>query len=158
VFAVVQWEAARRYAGSPWGVETRLSLTLKPWWHLEVLTRLAPAAFDPPPRVQCALLWLARREAPLVDPSEARLYRDFVAAAFGRRGQRVRDGLRGLLTPRQQAQARRELPLDLEAPPSGLSFEQWLALFRVFAWHADPQARARVKGAEERLPRRHRPH
>src|SRR5690606_3828844 len=58
---IVQREAAERFAGAPWGAETLPSLELKPWWHAEILRPLRRTDFDPPPAVDSAYLWLARR-------------------------------------------------------------------------------------------------
>src|SRR5690606_32341840 len=71
----VQLEAAQRFAGSPVAAESLASLRLKPWWHLEVARRLGRRDFEPPPAVDAAMLWLARRPRPLVDAEAARLYR-----------------------------------------------------------------------------------
>lgn len=153
-FLVLQREAALDLAGRPWAAETLVSLCAKPHWQVEILERIPPEAFAPPPRVACALVWLARRDRPLVADPQAALYRDFVAAAFGTRGHRVRDALRGLLSPRQIRRLARDLRFDARARPSELAFEQWLALFRFFARAADPEAKRRVRGARARRRRR----
>jgi 23S rRNA (adenine-N6)-dimethyltransferase len=89
-YLVVQREAAERFAGGPYATETMWSLLLKPWWHVEIARRMSRSDFDPPPRVDSALLWLARRTRPLVEASERGLYRSFVMSSFGRRGNSVR--------------------------------------------------------------------
>ncbi len=152
-YVIVQREAAQRYAGGPYAPETLLSLRLKPWWQIEILGRIARRDFQPPPSVDCAFLWLARRTRPLVEAREKRLYRDFVSASFGRRGTALRDGLRGLLSPHQIRRLARELRFDPGNPPSALGFEQWLGIYRLFADRAGPAERRRVRGAERRLPR-----
>jgi len=153
---IVQREAALRFAGSPYGPDTLVSLLLKPWWQVEVARSLRRSDFEPPPAVDCAVLWLARRARPLVEAPERALYGDFVAAAFGRRGETLRDGLRGLLTSRQLARLARELGFDPDARPSALDFPRWLALFRFFARGAGRRVQGRVRGALEHLPRQSR--
>lgn len=101
IYCIVQREAAERFAGEPYAHETLRSLMLKPWWHVEILRRLSRSDFDPPPSVDCVMLWLALRERPLVEPGEAARYRDFVAACFGRSGDTIRRCLRGVFTGRQ---------------------------------------------------------
>lgn len=147
VHLVVERGAALRFAGRPYADETLRSLLLAPWWHVEVLRELRPADFDPPPPVHAALLWLAPRERPLVDASEAPLYRAFVRTARARRAPSVRAALRGLLTPAQLRREARLLRLALDAPVASLDFRQWLGLFRGFAARADRAARARLRAA-----------
>jgi 23S rRNA (adenine-N6)-dimethyltransferase len=153
VYLVVEHAAARRFAGRPFGPETLRSLLLKPWWHAELVCDLAPTEFAPPARGACALLWLASRPRPLVEGEVADLYADFVAAGFGRSGERIEDCLAGLLTRVQRRRCARRLHVEPGAPPSALTFDQWLGLFRCFAAHAPASARQRVVGARSRLPR-----
>lgn len=153
VYLVLEHPAARRFAGTPFGPETLRSLLLKPWWHAELAGEIAPGEFAPPARGPCALLWLAGRPRPLVEPANAALYADFVAAAFGRRGDRIEACLAGLLSREQLRRCARTLHIDRDAPPSALGFEQWLGLFRCFAAHAPAGVRRRVRGACGRLPR-----
>jgi 23S rRNA (adenine-N6)-dimethyltransferase len=152
-YLVVEHAAARRFAGAPFGPETLRSLLLKPWWHAELVCELAPREFAPPARGPCALLWLSRRTRPLVEGAATELYPDFVAAAFGRRGDPIDACLAGLLTGEQQRRCARSLHFERRAPPSALCFEQWLGLFRCFAAHAPEAARRGVAGARLRLPR-----
>ena len=132
-YVVVQLEAAERFAGGPYAPETLWSLRLNPWWQVEIASRMRPADFDPPPRVDSALLWFAGRLRPLVGDSQRSLYHRFIGASFGRRGVTIRQCLRGVFTGRQIHRLARDLRFDLSAPPSGLAFDQWLGLFRYFA-------------------------
>ncbi len=129
-YLIMQQQAAERFAGHPYAPETLQSLRLKPWWHVEILRRLRRTDFAPPPRVECVLLWLARRPRPLVDQSEGSLYRNFVTAAFGRTGKTMTQCLRQLLTDRQIARLAYDLGFDPTGSPSSLSFDQWLGVFR----------------------------
>ena len=153
VYVVVEHAAARRWAGTPFGPETLRSLLLKPWWHAELVCEIEPLEFAPPARTLCALLWLARRERPLVARAEADAWADFVSAAFGRHGDRVDESLAGLLTHEQRRRCARLLHFDRAVPPSALTFDQWLGLYRCFTTHADAGVRKRVEGARGRLPR-----
>ncbi len=130
-YLVVQREAAERFAGGPYAPETLRSLLLKPRWHVEIARRLHRTDFDPPPRVDCAVLWLARRDRPLLRATEEATYARFIASALGG-PPTVRGALRRPFTPAQIARFARELRIDLAAAPTALSFDQWLGVFR--AW------------------------
>ncbi len=131
-YLVVQREAAERFAGAPYAVETLASLLAKPWWHVEISRWLRRTDFDPPPRVDSVLLWLARRTRPLVDRSNERRYEEFVRSAFGRKGSTMHQCLRWAFTGRQIGRLTGNLRFERSAPPSTLSFEQWLGLFRFY--------------------------
>ena len=130
---VVQREAAERFAGGPYCRETLPSLLLKPWWQVEIARRLRRTDFDPPPNVEAVVLWLARRTRPLVDPSEATHYRRFIRTCFGRGDHTIRRCLRSEFTRKQVHRLSRDLRFDPSGPPSSLTFDQWLGLFRFLA-------------------------
>ena len=127
---VVQREAAERFAGGPYCRETQSSLLLKPWWQAEIARRLRPTDFDPPPRVQSVALWLARRTRPLVDRSQAADYRRFIRTCFGPGGHTISRCLRSEFTRTQVHRLGRDLRFYPSGPPSRLTFDQWLGLFR----------------------------
>jgi 16S rRNA A1518/A1519 N6-dimethyltransferase RsmA/KsgA/DIM1 with predicted DNA glycosylase/AP lyase activity len=127
---ILQREAAAKFAGRPWGPETLASLELKPWWHVEILQPLRRTDFEPPPSVDCAYLWLARRRPALL-PEGDTAYQAFLRRTFGR-GRTLGEVLRRSFTRTQLAHLRQELQLPLDGPPSTASFEQWLALYRAF--------------------------
>jgi len=130
---IVQREAAERHAGGPYAPETLRSLLLKPWWQIEIGRRLRRTDFDPPPSVDTVVLWLARRTRPLVADGEAAAYRRFVRESFGRRGRTAGRCLSADLTRRQVRRLSADLRFDASAPPSHLSFDQWLGVFRLVA-------------------------
>jgi 23S rRNA (adenine-N6)-dimethyltransferase len=127
-FLVVQAEAAARFAGRPYGLESVASLALKPWWHLEVRHWFRRTDFSPPPAVDSVLLQFARRRRPLLEDGDRTRYTRFLEASFGAGD--VARGLRRSFPPREVRLAAGRLRFDPGGPPSALLFEQWLALFR----------------------------
>ena len=117
------------------------------------MRRLRRTDFDPPPAVDSVVLWLARRPRPLIEESQGDVYRDFIELAFGRRGNSLRRCLRGLLTPAQIRRLADDLRFDPQSPPSELSFDRWLAIFRFFIAEADTD-RARLPGRGGHATRR----
>lgn len=128
-YLIVQREAAERFAGVPYTAESVASLLLKPWWHVEIVQRLRRTDFDPPPRVDSVVLRLMRRVRPLIEEAERALYSSFVRGIYGR-ARTVRASLRRELTAEQIRRLGRDLRFDGSAPPSALSFDQWLGLYR----------------------------
>ena len=126
---IVQREAAQKFAGSPWGPEGARSLALKPWWHIEIARPLRRTDFAPAPRVESALLWLARRSPALVRATERHEYLGFTRRAL-ESASTMRATLNVLFTRPQVRRLAADLQLNLDAPPSATRFEQWLALYR----------------------------
>ena len=154
-YLIVQREAAERFAGGPYAPETLRSLSLKPYWHVEIVRRLRRTDFDPPPVVDSVVLWLARRPRPLVDPTHQREYRRFIAEAFGRHGRTIDRCLRLEFTRRQIGRLSRDLRFETSWPPSRLSFDQWLGLFRFSALKGGRQDRpigSRIHEAQDTEP------
>ena len=131
-YLIVQREAAERFAGYPYNSETVRSLSLKPWWHAEILRRLRRTDFEPVPRVDTVLLWLMRRDRPLLREAEENSYLRFVESQLGA-ARTVRASLRSIVTPRQARRLAQDLRFPLDAPPGALSLEQWLGVYRFLA-------------------------
>lgn len=131
-YLIVRREDAERISGHPFASESQTSLLLKPWWHIEIVRRLRRSDFDPKPKVDSVFLWLARRPRPLVEQHEASSYKRFIKSSFGTRGNTLRRCLRPSLTGRQIGQLSSFLRFPDSAPPSALTFDQWLGLFRHF--------------------------
>lgn len=113
--------------------ESRWSLLLKPWWHVEMVRWLRRLDFDPPPSADCVALWMARRDPPLIADPERGAYRDFVKTAFGRGGHTLSRDLRVAFTDRQIGRLGRNLRFSPNARVSSLTFDQWLSLYRFAA-------------------------
>lgn len=89
---LVQKEVADRMAASP-GTKTygALSVNLQAVVDVELLRKVPPGAFNPPPAVDSAVVRVVPRAHPVIEPALESRYRRFVLAAFGlRRKQLVR--------------------------------------------------------------------
>src|SRR6185436_19477018 len=104
--------------------------------------------FTPVPRVDVVMLRLRKRGPPLVEPADARLFRDFVSYGFTAWRPSLSSALEGLVGRPRARQAAREVGLPLDAPPSLVPFERWLRLFQTLKVHDGALLRARLAGAE----------
>jgi 16S rRNA (adenine1518-N6/adenine1519-N6)-dimethyltransferase len=127
---LVQLEVAERVASPPGGM-SYLSVFAQNVADVDIVARVPPAAFEPAPAVDSAVLRLRRRATPLVPPGPGRepFYR-VVQAGFRQRRKQVHNGLT------------RELPVDRDiveralatcgvAPdrrPQTLTVEEWACL------------------------------
>lgn len=89
---LVQKEVAERMAAPP-GDKTygALSVNLQAVVQVELLRKVPPSSFNPPPAVDSAVVRVTPRPDPVIEPALEARYRKFVLAAFGlRRKQLVR--------------------------------------------------------------------
>ncbi len=125
---MLQKEVVERMVAEP-GSKTygRLSVMLQWRYHMELLFVVPPTAFDPPPRVDSAIV----RMIPLAQPLEcdqAKL-EQVVTKAFSQRRKVIRNCVAGLLSEEELVQA----GVDPQARPEAVPMEQFVALARILA-------------------------
>jgi 16S rRNA (adenine1518-N6/adenine1519-N6)-dimethyltransferase len=130
---LVQAEVADRLAAPP-GSKTygALSVGVQSLCHVEKVFRVAPGAFQPPPKVHSAVVRLRPRSAPLVHPEEVSRFRRFVTGCFGLRRKQLRNVL-SAVTGREPARVAAwlaSLGIDVIRRPETLTPEQFVELFR----------------------------
>lgn len=119
VVCMVQKEVAERIAEKP-GTKTYgiLSVFLQAWYDIEYLFTVGSGAFNPPPKVQSAVIRLTRNSRTSLGCDE-KLFRSVVKAAFGQRRKTLRNSLKPLI-PASAKQAAQALGSS-EGPASGSS-------------------------------------
>lgn len=94
---MIQHEVALRMASQPgnkqYGI---LSVLIQAWYHVEYLFTVEPSVFNPPPKVQSAVIRMTRNEVTDLGCDEA-LFRRIVKTVFGQRRKMLRVSLRQLL-------------------------------------------------------------
>lgn len=131
-FLVMQREAAMRWTGD--GGECVAALSAKLRFEFEIVLALRRQEFVPWPRVSSVLLGVRRRPRPLLSPAASRPFERFIERAFGRGGGSLGQNLGRVARSKRVLTAVRELEVDLDGPPSAVTFGQWLALFQ----HLEP--------------------
>lgn len=96
VVCMIQKEVAERIAEKP-GTKTYgiLSVFLQAWYDIEYVFSVGPGAFNPPPKVQSAVIRLTRNARTALSCDE-RLFREMVKNAFGQRRKTLRNSLRSI--------------------------------------------------------------
>ena len=127
MLVMVQREVAERLAARPgskaYGIP---SVKVAYRADAEVVGRVPPTVFIPPPRVESALVRLRRLPAPRVDAHPDRLFR-LVEAGFGQRRKMLRRSLAGLVDTDGFAHA----AVRPEARAEELDLDAWARLARV---------------------------
>ena len=101
VVCMIQKEVAERIAEKP-GTKTYgiMSVFLQAWYDIEYLFTVGPGAFNPPPKVQSAVIRLTRNSRTSLGCDE-KLFRTVVKSAFGQRRKTLRNSLKPLLANKQ---------------------------------------------------------
>ena len=94
---LVQREVADRMRADPGSKAFgALSVNLQALAEVELLFRVPAGAFQPPPKVESAVVRVTPRHQPLVSPAEEVGFREFVQAIFGMRRKQMRRVLRAI--------------------------------------------------------------
>ena len=99
VVCMLQKEVARRLASPPGSREYGiLSVLLQGYYKIEYLFTVPPQVFNPPPKVQSAVIRLQRNERQALPCNEV-LFKKVVKTAFNQRRKVLRNSLRSLYRP-----------------------------------------------------------
>lgn len=150
---IVQEDAARKYAGHPYGEERLRSLMLKPRFELAITYLFKSTDFYPVPRVNIVMLRIQKRKQRPLSDKEMDTYYDFVAYAFGQHGKNLRERMKRVFTNEQFRRQASEQKFSSLARPGDLNFEQWLGLFRYFIKGVSSDKQAITYGSYSRLTR-----
>jgi len=133
---LVQREVADRIVAAPnsesYGA---LSVNVQSVANAASLFRVAPGSFQPPPKVESAVVRITPRDDPAIAPDEEAAFRRFVLDAFGMRRKQLRRVLRSLwnLDAESAEAILSRAHIDPTARPETLSPEQFAALLRAKA-------------------------
>lgn len=129
---LVQREVAERMRAPAGSREYgALSVNLQALAAIELLFRVPAGAFQPPPRVESAVVRVTPLAHPLVGETEEQGFRELVQAVFGMRRKQMRRVLRGLAALRQvdAEEILRKAGIAPDARPETLSPDRFAALF-----------------------------
>lgn len=126
---MLQLEVVQRLTAQPgnkhWG---RLGIMAQYLCETELLFEVPPEAFDPPPKVQSAIVRLTPHQTPLFPDCNAALLEQVVKAAFAQRRKTLRNNLKGMLSDG----AIEELGIDPGCRSETLALPQFVKLAKQF--------------------------
>ena len=136
---LVQREVAERIVAPP-GSRTygALSVNVQALANAELIARVPPGAFRPPPAVESAIVRLTPRPDPVIEPALESAFQTFVQAAFGLRRKQMRRVLRTIARLDADAAERLlvSLGIDPERRPETLAPEDFARLLRAIRGEA----------------------
>jgi 16S rRNA (adenine1518-N6/adenine1519-N6)-dimethyltransferase len=119
---MLQKEVVARMAAAPGGKDYgRLTVMLQWRYEIEPLLDVPPEAFEPPPRVDSAVLRMTPRARPA--PIDAVLLREVVTVAFSQRRKLLRHTLGRWLEARQAG-----IPFDVQRRAEEVPVDEWTGL------------------------------
>ena len=130
---LVQREVAERMTAIPGGkTYGALSVNLQALAKAELVARVPPGAFRPPPKVDSAIVRVVPRQNPVVTAEEEASFSTFVQAVFGMRRKQMQRVLRAVRDLGAEAAAAllERLGIDPALRPESLTPEQFAAVFR----------------------------
>src|SRR5215475_7700484 len=130
---LVQREVADRIVASPGTKEYgALSVNVQSVAVPRILFRVAPGSFQPPPKVESAVVRIDPRPDPAIKPEEETEFRRFVQDVFGMRRKQMQRILRTLWSASSEVvdAALAASGIEPSARPETLSVEQFAAVFR----------------------------
>ncbi|KAF1040258.1 MAG: Ribosomal RNA small subunit methyltransferase A [Herbaspirillum frisingense] len=120
---MLQKEVVERMVAEPGGkAYGRLSVMLQWRYHMELVFVVPPSAFDPPPKVDSAIVRMIPLAQPM--PCDEALLEQVVTKAFSQRRKVIRNCVAGLFTEDELRQA----GVDPQARPETVPVEQFVAL------------------------------
>jgi 23S rRNA (adenine-N6)-dimethyltransferase len=129
-YLILQRQAAEKYSGSR--RESQASLLVKPWYEFTILHAFQPSDFTPAPGVDVVLLKALKRMRPMIDTSDAGLYRQFIRYGFNRQRANLGKSYKKVFSHLQWKRLAFDLGFDVHAQPANLNFVQWLGVFQFF--------------------------
>ena len=129
---LVQREVADRMTASPDSKEYgALSVNVQAMAETEMILRVPPGAFSPPPKVESAVIRVTPGKEPLISPDEADSFRRFVQSLFGMRRKQIGNTLRSI--SRRSAEVLTSLGIDPKIRPENLTPQTFVKLFRAIS-------------------------
>ena len=130
---LVQREVAERMAAAPGSRDYgALTVNVRAVATVELITRVPPGAFRPPPKVESAVVRVTPRPTPLVAPSLEARFKKLVLDVFGMRRKQMRRIIRSVASlDAERAEAVLVAAgIDPDARPETLAPESFAALLR----------------------------
>jgi 23S rRNA (adenine-N6)-dimethyltransferase len=136
---ITQLEYARKRTGG-YGRWSQLTVTTWPRFRWELAGTISRTEFRPVPRVDAAILRLARRNEPLIAPGRLGAYRRLVQTGFSGVGGSLQASLRRTYPPDKVAAACTAAGVDRRMVVAYVTPDQWVQIFEVL--DAGPRTRA----------------
>lgn len=154
-YLILQDKAAERFIGDPLAKDTQMSILLKPYFEMAIVSKIDKKQFSPVPNIGAVLAMFKKRPTPLVERQNSQLFRDFVIYGYNQWKPTVLEAFAKVFTPKQISFLERKAGFR-GAKPRDLTIDQWLTLFESFVDYVPEDKKNVVRGAEKKLKNQQR--
>lgn len=130
---VMEKGAAKRFTSS--FVKDSYIIAWKMWFDIRFIKGISRNNFTPPPKVDAAIIIINRKTDPIVPFNDYLIFWGLVDYVFQFKELSIDLALRGLFTPPQIKQLKRNLGVKNEIPVSALSEKQWGLIYETMVKH-----------------------
>lgn len=133
VVLLIQKEVAQRVVAAP-GDMSLLSVSAQYYWHASLGTVVPARLFTPAPKVDSQVLILQRRDGPLFENVDTKLFFQLVKAGFSARRKTLMNSLAGglRLGKDEVAQLLAKAEIDAGLRAQALSLDNWHQLYQAY--------------------------
>ncbi len=150
-YLILQDKAAERFFGAPLAKDTQMSILLKPYFEMAIVSKIDRKQFTPIPNIGAVLAMFRKRQTPLVEPQFYQLFRDFIVYGYNQWKPTVLEAFEKVFSTKQRSILEHKIATIRRAKPRDLKIDQWLTLFESFQNYAPEDKKNLVMGAEKRL-------
>ncbi len=154
-YVILQDKAAERFIGDPIAKDTQMSILLKPYFEMAIVSKIDRKQFTPTPKIDAVLTMFKRRQTQLIETQSSQLFRDFVIYAYNQWKPTVLDALEKIFSQKQRSILEKSAGVH-GAKPRDIIIDQWLTLFESFLKYVPEDKKDLVRGAESRLKNQQR--
>lgn len=127
-YLILQDKAAERFIGDPLAKDTQMSILLKPYFEITIVSKIDRRQFVPIPNIGAALVMFKKRQRPLVEPRLHQIFRDFVVYGYNQWKPTVLEAFEKVFSMKQRLILENKTAIR-RANPSGRTSRKhfWLA-------------------------------
>lgn len=130
---LVEKGAAKRFTAN--FVKDPYIIAWRMWFDIRYVKVISRVNFSPPPRVDSAMMMITRKAEPIVPYRDSPLFWRLVCYVLKNPHAPIDFALRGVFTPPQIKQLKRNLGIKDEMVAGGLSAQQWGLIFETMVRH-----------------------
>lgn len=149
-YLIMQDKAAQRFIGKPVSDNSQVSILLKPFYKMDIITEISRKEFSPIPKVNTVLAKFIRRNQPLVKYEHMQEYRNFVIYGYNQWEATILKAFDKVFSYKQIKNIKRNLRLE-GMRPTELSVNQWLKLFEIYQKYVPENKKIQVNKSEREL-------
>ncbi|MDD3821557.1 MAG: rRNA adenine N(6)-methyltransferase family protein [Bacilli bacterium] len=146
-YVIMQKEAAERFIGTPYKLESLKSLLFKPIFSGNIIHEFIKTDFSPIPNVRIVLAHFQKKEYCDIKKAPIIMYWDMLVYLYNHKGSTFKEKTKDIFSYQQQKRVANAIKLDMVSPISLWTFEQWMGIFNCYKQFVPSHKQQQVNGA-----------